>query len=73
MLAAQMLEKNLLATGQGFLNMALGFSSLVAGILGGILWTKFNSAAALYYAASFSLFGLVVFVVVSKNQRKIAD
>ena len=67
MLAAQMLKGDLLATGQGFLNMALGFSSLVAGILGGILWTKFGSTSALYYAAIFSFLGLLSFVLVSKN------
>ena len=72
-MAAQMMSKHLLATGQGFLNMALGFSSLVAGVLGGILWTKFGSSSALYYAAIFSFLGLVVFIIVSKIKKGPVD
>lgn len=65
-LAAKALKPELAATGQGFLNMALGFSSLGAGITGGLLWTFINSAAALWYAAIFSIIGLILFSVISK-------
>jgi len=60
----------LLATGQGFLNMALGFSSLGAGIIGGLLWTLVNSQAAFLYAAIASVIGLVLFLIVAKVNTK---
>ena len=68
MLAAKSLHGELVATGQGFLSMALGFSTLRAGIIGGLLWTIVNSEAALIYAALFSLIGLVLFLVVSRKR-----
>lgn len=71
MLAAKSLHGELLATGQGFLNMALGFSSLGAGIVGGLLWTVVNSQVALTYAAAASMIGLILFVVVSKINIKV--
>jgi MFS family permease len=65
-LAAKWLEPNILATGQGFLNMAVGFSSLIAGVIGGVLWTASGSSAALIYAGSLSLIGLFFFVRMSR-------
>ena len=67
-LAAKSLHGNLAATGQGFLNMALGFSSLGAGITGGLLWTKVNSTAALLYAVLLSVIGLVIFSISFKSK-----
>lgn len=64
MLAAKLLDNHLLATGQGFLNMAVGFSSLGAGILGGILWANFGSNIALLYAGMMSLFGFALFLFI---------
>ena len=68
-LAAKSLAPGLLATGQGFLNMSIGFSSLGAGIVGGLLWTAASSTAALHYAAVFSVFGFVLFLIASKAPR----
>ena len=65
-LAAKALQGELVATGQGFLNMALGFSSLGAGIIGGFLWTWHSSQSALFYAAGASVIGLILFLVVAK-------
>jgi MFS family permease len=67
-LAAKMVHKELLATGQGFLNMAIGFSSLGAGIIGGALWTIYGAPSALIYAAGASLAGFVLFVYVTKKK-----
>lgn len=61
-LAVKALPHELLATGQGFLNMAIGFSSLGASIVGGLLWTLAGSAAALSYAGIFSIIGLLLFL-----------
>ncbi len=65
-LAAKRLSPDVLATGQGFLNMAIGFSSLFAGSIGGLLWTQWGSASALIYAGGFSLLGLFLFLFMTK-------
>ncbi len=65
-IAAKALHKDLVATGQGFLNMALGFSSLGAGIIGGLLWTFVNSQSAFLYAAIMSAIGLILFFIVAE-------
>jgi len=69
MLAAKSLHGELVATGQGFLNMAIGFSSLGAGIIGGLLWTAIKPEAALLYAAAFSLIGLILFIILAKGKE----
>ncbi len=69
MLAAKALQPELLATGQGFLNMAIGFSSLGAGLAGGALWTLVSSTAALWYAAALSFVGFVLFLVASRGGK----
>jgi|SRR5581483_2817053 len=70
MLAAKSLGRELAATGQGFLNMALGFSSLGAGVIGGLLWTFAGSQSALLYAAFMSLIGLVLFTAITNIKVK---
>jgi MFS family permease len=71
-LAAKRLPENILATGQGFLNMAIGFSSLFAGVIGGILWTKVNSSAALTCAGIFSVIGLAVFIYMTSKKENVS-
>ncbi len=65
--AAKHLSSDVLAAGQGFLNMAVGFSSLVAGVVGGFLWTRFGSAVALDYAGAASLVGLALFMYTDRT------
>ena len=67
MLAAKSLHGELIATGQGFLNMAIGFSSLGAGIIGGLLWTIVNDKTALFYAAAMSVIGLILFTILTNR------
>lgn len=67
-LVAKSIDPELMATGQGFLNMAVGFSSLGAGVVGGILWTNFSSSTALIYAASVSVIGLILFVYMTRKR-----
>jgi len=71
MLAAKSLHGELIGTAQGFLNMALGFSSLGAGVIGGLLWTFVNSQAALFYAATAAIVGLVLFLVIARIDIKV--
>jgi MFS family permease len=69
-LAAKFLGRELAATGQGFLNMAIGFSSLGAGIAGGLLWTLVNSQSAFLYAAAVSLIGLIFFAAIANMRAR---
>ncbi len=68
-LASKLVPENILATGQGFLQAATGISSLLAGVVGGILWTVYNSAFAFLYAASFSVIGLIIFYSLTINGK----
>ncbi len=50
------------ATGQGFLQSAVGLSSLVGGTVGGLIWTFFGSTPAFAYGAVMMIAGLLVFI-----------
>lgn len=69
-LAAKNLAADILATGQGFLNMAVGFSSLFAGIIGGLLWTGIGSGTAFVYAGILSIIGLLLFLRMTAKTRQ---
>ncbi|MBI5220828.1 MAG: MFS transporter [Candidatus Liptonbacteria bacterium] len=60
-LASRFLPASVIGTGQGFLNLAIGFSSLGASIIGGLLWTQVGSWAGLIYAGTLSFLGLILF------------
>ncbi len=62
-MVARLVDPQIRATGQGFLNAAVGISALLAGTIGGVLWTYISAQAALVYAASMSFAGLVMFLV----------
>jgi len=65
-LAANLIESEFLATGQGLLNAAVGLSALVAGVVGGSLWNFISAEAAFVYAAAMSFIGLVLFIILTK-------
>lgn len=67
-LAARHLQDDVMATGQGFLNMAVGLSSLLAGVVGGLLWTNVGSWSAFAYAAMFSIAGVIIFLIMTRNR-----
>lgn len=64
-LAAKLIDDRLLATGEGLLHMATGIGSLLAGTLGGLIWTFWGSQTALLYAAGMTFVGLIVFAWIS--------
>lgn len=64
-LAAKLISHEMLATGQGLLNAAVGFSSLLAGAIGGLLWTVFNAQVAFLYAICMASVGLMMFLYIS--------
>jgi MFS family permease len=64
-LTAKLVSRDLLATGQGFLHAAVGVSSLLAGLIGGLLWTGFGALWAFVYGASMAALGLIIFISIS--------
>ncbi len=69
-LASKLLKRESLATGQGYLHAVVGLSSLFAGLIGGMLWTKLNSSYAFLYAAITAIAGLVVFLIISFGRHR---
>lgn len=60
--ASKLVNAEVLAQGEGFLSAALGVSSLLAGLVGGSIWTWFGESAAFTYGAVMMIFGLVLFL-----------
>ncbi len=69
--ASKLVPANKLATGQGFLNSAVGISSLLAGIIGGTIWTEFGSRQALIYGAIMMFIGLLTFIHLNSRKKVI--
>jgi len=67
---AKLVPAQKLATGQGFLNAAVGISSLLAGLVGGGIWTQFGSQMALIYGAVMMAIGLGVFIHLNSHTRR---
>ena len=68
-LAAKLVPDDKLASGQGYLNAAVGLSSLLAGIIGGTIWTKFGSSPALLYGAVMMAIGLAIFIHLNTRKK----
>jgi MFS family permease len=65
-LASKLVDGDKLATGQGFLNAAVGLSSLLAGVIGGTIWTIYGPAAAFIYGIAAMTAGLLTFVLLNR-------
>lgn len=68
-LASKLVPADKLASGQGFLNAAVGFSSLLAGVIGGGIWTKAGSNQALFYGAAMMVLGLTIFIHLNRHRK----
>jgi MFS family permease len=69
--ASKLVPPSKLATGQGFLNAAVGISSLLAGLIGGGIWTRYSSDAALVYGAIMMVIGLLTFIHLNKHREAV--
>ncbi|MBI4992238.1 MAG: MFS transporter [Candidatus Harrisonbacteria bacterium] len=69
--AAKLVSSDKIATGQGFLNAAVGISSLLAGLVGGAIWTQFGSNTALLYGAAMMVVGLLTFIHLNRHQNNV--
>ena len=68
-LASKLVPASKIASGQGFLNAAIGFSSLLAGVIGGGIWTKAGSNQALFYGAIMMALGLALFIHLNRHKK----
>ncbi len=63
--ATKLVPREQLAQGQGFLQSAVGLSSLVGGSLGGLIWTYYGSSFAFFYGAAMMVAGLLFFMMLN--------
>ena len=66
-LASKLVMHEELASGQGFLNAAVGISSLLAGVIGGIIWTFYGPVSAFVYGIAMMGVGLLAFILYNKS------
>ncbi len=59
---SRLVGSDVLAEGEGFLGAAWGISSLLAGVIGGSIWTWVGQSAAFTYGAIMMTIGLVLFL-----------
>ena len=60
--ASKLLASEVMASGQGFLGAAIGISSLLAGLVGGTIWTFLGVTSAFVYGAAMMAIGLLIFI-----------
>lgn len=70
-LASKLVVHEKLAAGQGFLNAAVGISSLLSSLIGGGIWTIFGSGPAFVYGIFMMVVGLFFFVVLNKSRKEV--
>ncbi|MHB9019309.1 MAG: MFS transporter [Minisyncoccota bacterium] len=70
-LASKLVVHEKLAAGQGFLNAAIGISTLLSSLIGGGIWTVFGSAPAFVYGIFMMVIGLFSFIILNKKKQEI--
>jgi len=70
-LASKLVARERLAAGQGFLNAAIGISTLLSSLIGGGIWTVFGSAPAFAYGIFMMMIGLFSFIILNKNKKEV--
>lgn len=61
-LTAKLVPAEHLATGQGYLQSAIGISSLLGGLVGGTIWSVYGSSIAFTYGLAMMTIGFLTFV-----------
>lgn len=64
-LASKLVAREKLAAGQGFLNAAIGISTLLSSLTGGGIWTLFGSGPAFVYGIFMMIVGLFSFITLN--------
>jgi MFS family permease len=65
---SHLVEDRYRGTAYGYLNAAVGFGALIAGIAGGYVWQQFNDTTALFMGICFVAVGLAVFLYAGKSR-----
>lgn len=68
--ATDFIPQPLRASGIGWYATTVGISSLVASIIGGVLWTTFNPSVTFFYGAFFAVLGSVALFFLVPQKRK---
>ena len=68
--ASKLLANHHVGSGHGLLQAAVGLSSLIAGTIGGLVWTTLGSTVAFFGGAGFMLLGLFAFMLVDYRQHE---
>jgi MFS family permease len=68
-LAAQLTNEGLRGGGLGWLNAAVGFGALLAGVGGGYLWQTYAPTVAFVVASAVIFVGLILFATSEKSKR----
>lgn len=71
--ASRLVGSEVLAQGEGFLGAAVGVSSLLAGLVGGSIWTWIGPSAAFTYGAVMMSIGFILFLYWNGFWRRSAD
>lgn len=66
--ASTLLESHQMASGHGFVQGAVGMSSLIAGTLGGLMWSAFSPFVAFIIAVAFMTLGLFLFIFLKNGK-----
>lgn len=69
-LASKLAPFERLASSQGYLNASVGISSLLAGIIGGSIWTYWGSSMAMLYGIIMMIFGLLTFMYLNGFRKE---
>lgn len=68
-LASRLVPEEKLAAGQGFLNAAVGISSLIAGVAAGAIWTSYGPVQAIFYGITLMIMGLFIFINLNGSNK----
>src|SRR5262249_11179028 len=69
-LAVDTVDASMRATAIGIFSASVGFSRLIASVIGGWLWERFGSAATFYYGAVASMLALILFVIFQPQRTR---
>jgi len=70
-LASKLVASTKQAAGQGFLNSAIGISTLLSSLIGGGIWTKYGSGPAFGYGIIMMVIGLFSFIVLNRRKKEV--
>lgn len=68
-MATDFIPQDIRSTGIGIYSTVIGLTSLVASIVAGQLWDKFNPSVAFFYGFTFAVLGAIALLLTTQNKR----